>query len=39
MNAKQKIHHANLLKWTALFKEHADSGLSIREWCNQSIKS
>lgn len=36
MNAKQKLHQANLAKWTALFKEQASSGLTIRDWCAQN---
>ena len=33
MNAKQKLHQANLAKWTTLFKEQASSGLTIKDWC------
>ena len=33
MNAKQKLHQVNLAKWTALFKEQASSGLTVKEWC------
>lgn len=36
MNAKQKLHQANLAKWTALFKEQASSGLTIKSWCAQN---
>ena len=32
MNAKQKIHHAKLNQWIGLFKEQADSGLTVRQW-------
>ena len=33
MNAKQKLHQANLSKWTALFHEQASSGLTVKNWC------
>ena len=33
MNTKQTLHQANLIKWTALFKEQAESGLTIKEFC------
>ena len=33
MNAKQKIHHAKLNQWIGLFKEQADCGLTVRQWC------
>ena len=36
MNAKQKIHHAKLNQWIGLFKEQADSGLTVRQWCEQN---
>ena len=36
MNAKQKLHPVNLAKWTALFKEQASSGLTVKEWCAQN---
>ena len=39
MKSNQKIHQANLSKWTALFQEQADSGLTIKEWCNQNSLS
>lgn len=32
MNAKQKIHQAKLSQWIGLFKEQADSGLTVRQW-------
>ncbi len=35
MNAKQKIHQANLTKWAALIHEQQESGLSIDKWCEQ----
>lgn len=33
MNAKQKLHSAKLTHWTALFKEQASSGLTVKAWC------
>ena len=33
MNAKQKLHSAKLAHWTALFKEQASSGLTVKAWC------
>ena len=36
MNAKQKIHQAKLNQWIGLFKEQADSGLTIRQWCEEN---
>ena len=36
MNPNQKIHQANLAKWSSLFQEQADSGLTIKEWCSQN---
>ena len=36
MNAKQKLHQANLAKWTALFHEQASSGLTVKNWCVQN---
>ena len=36
MNAKQKLHQANLAKWTSLFQEQASSGLTVKEWCAQN---
>lgn len=35
MNAKQKIHQATMTKWAALIKEQKNSGLTIRQWCDQ----
>lgn len=34
MNAKQKIHQANLSKWAALINKQSSSGLPIKEWCS-----
>ncbi len=39
MNAKQKLHQANLAKWTALFKEQADSGLTVKQFCSDRALS
>lgn len=36
MTAKQKLHQANLAKWTALFKEQSSSGLTVKDWCSQN---
>ena len=36
MNAKQKIHQAKLNQWIGLFKEQADSGLTVRQWCEEN---
>lgn len=36
MNAKQKLHQANLAKWTALFKQQSSCGLTIKDWCAQN---
>ena len=36
MNARQKIHQANLSKWAAIFQEQSSSHLSIKEWCAQN---
>ena len=33
MNVKQKLHQANLTKWTALFKEQISNGLTVKDWC------
>lgn len=35
MNANQKIRIAKLSKWHALFKEQAESGLPVKEWCDK----
>ena len=39
MKSNQKIHQANLSKWTSLFQEQADSGLTVKEWCSQNFLS
>lgn len=35
MNAKQKIHQANLNKWAALIHDQRESGLTIEKWCSR----
>lgn len=39
MNARQKIHQANLSKWGAIFQEQSTSQLSVKEWCAQNNTS
>ena len=39
MKPSQKIHNANLSKWTALFRDQSESGLTIKEWCEQNAVS
>ena len=36
MNAKQKIHQANLADWTLRFKEQTASGLTVKIWCEKN---
>lgn len=36
MNAKQKIHQTKLNQWIGLFKEQVDSGLTIKQWCEEN---
>lgn len=36
MNVNQTMHQANLSKWTALFHEQRQSGLTIKDWCTQN---
>lgn len=36
MNAKQKFHQAKLNQWIGLFKEQADSGPAVRQWCEEN---
>lgn len=36
MNAKQKIHYAKLNQRIGLFKEQADSGLTVKQWCEEN---
>ena len=33
MNANKKIHDAKLIEWAALFREQAESGLKVIDWC------
>lgn len=33
MNAKQKLHQANLTRWAAIINDQMSSGLTIRQWC------
>ena len=35
MNAKQKIHQANLARWAGLIRDQKESGLSIDKWCKR----
>ena len=39
MNAKQKIHQAKLTQWIGRCKEQADSGLTVRQWCEKNNHS
>lgn len=36
MNVNQTMHQANLSKWTTLFHEQRQSGLTIKDWCSQN---
>lgn len=36
MNARQKLHQAHLTEWAARFQDQQDSGLTIRQWCEQN---
>lgn len=36
MNANKTFHQANLDKWTAIFQEQKDSGLTVKDWCAQN---
>jgi len=36
MSAKQKLHQAKLAAWKVRFQEQADSGLTVRDWCEQN---
>ena len=36
MNANKTFHQANLAKWTAIFQEQKDSGLTVKDWCAQN---
>lgn len=39
MKATQQIHQTKLSQWTTYFQEQADSGLTVREWCQQNSLS
>ncbi len=36
MTAHQKIHQAKLSNWATIFKDQAESGLTIKEWCSRN---
>ena len=36
MNARQKLHHAQLTEWAARFSDQKASGLTVRQWCDQN---
>ena len=36
MNAKQKLHQTKLSQWAVHFQKQADSGLTIKNWCDQN---
>ena len=36
MNAKQKLHQAQLREWAARFTDQKASGLTVRAWCEQN---
>ncbi len=36
MNAKQKLHQAQLREWAARFADQKASGLPVRTWCEQN---
>lgn len=36
MNAKQKLHQAQLTQWAARISDQKASGLTIRQWCDQN---
>ena len=36
MNAKQKLHQANLQEWAVRCADQKASGLTIRQWCDQN---
>ena len=36
MNAKQKLHQAQLREWAARFTDQKASGLPVRQWCEQN---
>lgn len=36
MNARQKLHHAQLAEWAAKFSDQKISGLTVKQWCDQN---
>lgn len=36
MNAKLKLHQIKLQQWAARFQEQADSGLTVKAWCDEN---
>lgn len=36
MNAKEKVRQIRLQEWTARFADQKNSGLSVRQWCDQN---
>ncbi len=36
MNSNQTLHQAKLAKWTSLFHEQRESGLTVKDWCSQN---
>ena len=36
MDAKQKLHQANLIEWAARCNAQKESGLTVRQWCEQN---
>ena len=36
MNAKQKLHQAQLTEWATRFAAQKASGLTVRQWCDQN---
>ena len=36
MNTTKKLQQAKLDQWTVLCKEQSESGLTVRQWCEQN---
>ena len=36
MNIKQKLHQLHLNEWAARFADQKNSGLTVRQWCEQN---
>ena len=36
MNAKQKLHQVHLNEWASRFSDQKNSGLTVRQWCEQN---